>query len=212
MDMPAGQILNVFSALEIESIIKILRHIPNQRNYNQSGDILNNGFTEHDRIYPAIKKLVIERINQVCPVKITKLTVGMQLIARDPYSVHTDFLDKGDAGQGNAYLIPLYTVPDPVEKTFTVIFDQYSTDTNLLKDYVSTNPAVPTENSQNIWHLLPPTDPEEYAKYLSVKVMGHWHAGSLIYWDRRLFHSSDDFRLNGIKEKSALVLFTSSNE
>ena len=103
-------------------------------------------------------------------------------------------------------------MPEPVEKTFTVIFDQHSTNTNLLKDYVSTGPAMPAENAQNIWHLLPPTDPEEYAKYLSVKVMAHWHPGSMIYWDRRLFHSSDDFRLNGVKEKSALVLFTSSDE
>ena len=93
-----------------------------------------------------------------------------------------------------------------------ILFDQYSTSTNLLKNYASTNPVMPEANAQDIWHLLPPTDPVQYAKYLSVKVMGHWHAGSLIYWDRRLCHSSDDFRLNGIKEKSALVLFTSSNE
>lgn len=212
MTMIAGQILNVFSNLEIESIIRILKLVPEQRSSDQSRDILNNGFTETDNVYPAIKRTVIQKINQVSPIKIARLFEGMHLIARDPYSVHVDFLSKRDEGYGYSFLIPLYTVPESVGKTSTVIFNEYSTTVNTLKEYVDTDPPKPMENAQNIWHLLPDTDPREYANYLSVKLIAHWHPGSLIYWDRRLLHSSDNFKLNNLKEKSALVLFTSPNE
>jgi hypothetical protein len=211
MSTIAGQLLNVFTPVEINNIIKLLKHIPNQRNPNQSGDILNNGFTENDLIYPAIKEIVIQKINQVSPVKITQISVGMQLIARDPYRVHTDFLDKNDNGFGYGFLIPLYTTPSSTENSFTVVFNEGFTHSNQLKDYIDTNPPKPIPNAESIWHLLP-EDPIEYAKYLSVCLVGKWLPGSVIYWDRRMFHSSDDFRLKGILEKSALVIFTSSNE
>ncbi len=135
----------------------------------------------------------------------------MQLIARDPYRIHTDFLDKNDNGFGYGFLIPLYTTPDSTENSFTVVFNEGSTLSNQLKDYVDTNPPKPTSNAESIWHLLP-DDPLEYAKYLSVCLVGEWIPGSVIYWDRRMFHSSDDFRRKGILEKSALVIFTSTNE
>jgi len=211
MNMTAGQILNVFTPIEISNITKILKHIPEQRNPYQSRDILNNGFTEQDKVYPAIKKMVIQKINQVSPIKIAKLFEGMHLIARDPYSVHVDLLAKRDEGYGNSFLIPLYTVPESDGKTFTVIFNEHSVNNHLLKEYVDSNPPKPAKNALDIWHLLPDTDPKEYAEYLSVKIMAHWHPGSVIHWDRRLFHSSDDFKLNNLTEKSALVLFTSPN-
>jgi hypothetical protein len=208
-DNLAGQIYDVFSLEEIENIKKILKVLPDQKNPSQKKDILNNGFKEGDPVWPMIKKLVMNRINDVLPIKVSKLSVGMQLIARDPYGVHTDYNNKGDTGPGMALLIPLHVKSATDIPSFTVIFDQEFTVGNTIYEYADTNPDIPATNADEIWHLLPQRDEPHLSKYLSVKLLAEWRIGSLIYWDRKLLHSSDDFRLKGITEKSALVLFTS---
>lgn len=210
MDKNYGQILDVFRPEELDRIIKILSKIPNQI-YNDP-EIYNNGFTEKNLIYPAIKKLVIDRINEVCPVKIKRVAEGMQLITKRPYGIHTDYLDKGDSGNGTAYLIPLWQNPSNKEKSFTVIFNESYRQSNSLKEYVQTNPSLPENNAEYIWDQIPDHYDKTYAKYLSVAHVSEWHLGSIIYWNRALFHSSDDFRKKGIIEKSALVIFATDDQ
>lgn len=172
----------------------------------------NNGFEEQDLIFPLIRKHVIDRINSVCVKKIKRVTVGMQLITKNPYNIHTDFHHKGDSGHGTAYLIPLWSRPLIDEKSSTIMFEQAFTDSNRLSDYVATNPVIPETNAQSIWDQLPQTEDASNVKYLSVALVAEWHIGSVIYWDRRLFQSSDEFRKKGIEEKSALVIFATDDQ
>lgn len=209
MNTEFGQILDVFSPDEISNMVRILSRIEMQ-NYGRK-DTYNNGFTEQDPIYFVIKKIVIDKINSICPVKINRVAEGMQLITKNPYSIHTDFAHKNDSGNGTAYLIPLWTKPATEENSFTVIFNQRFKGNNLA-DYIRTNPPLSDEPAHAIWDQVPNAhlDPD-FAKYLSVALIAWWQPGSLIYWNRELFHSSDDFRKKGIDEKSALVIFSTND-
>ncbi len=211
--MNAGQIENVFSIDEVSRILSVLSKIPTQPRHL---DIRTNGFTEKDLIFQAINRLVISKINSRSEHKIKKLTVGMQMIANEPFAIHTDFAGKPDSGYGTAYLIPLYMKGDNIKSaSSTIIFNEYSTEHTDLKPYIESSPPMPEINARSIWHLVPEAqDPKKdsWAEYLSVKLIAEWKIGSLIYWDRRLYHASDNFLNKGIIEKSALVLFASDDD
>jgi hypothetical protein len=208
--MPTAQhIDNVFTSEDLSLILKILTKIPNQK-HNQSGMHTTNGFTEKDPIYSIIKKAVIDPINQRLDRPMGKLTTGMQLITKNPLKIHTDFNDKGDSGYGTAFLIPLYQDTKTTNKSYTIIFDQCWKKTQNINDYIATNPEKPKHNADYIWEDHCDHNPREWMEYLSVKLMAPWEPGSVITWDRQLFHTSDNFLKKGIFEKSALVLFTST--
>lgn len=209
--MHAGQINNVFSHDEIDRLLAVLGAISNQKTMD---GVFTNGFRQQDDVFPIISDLVISKINAVCEYQIQNLTVGMQLITSNPYKIHTDFLGKNDSGTGTAYLIPLYMRGATVQPSATIVFNEYSCEHNELAPYIKSNPAKPVPNARGIWQHLPESrdpDKDNWADYLSVKIFAEWQLGSLIYWDRRLYHASDDFLKKGITEKSALVLFDSND-
>jgi hypothetical protein len=49
-------------------------------------------------------------------------------------------------------------------------------------------------------------------EYVSLYDAYKWYLGSVIYWDRKMLHCSDNFLKNGLAEKNALVLFTNHSE
>jgi hypothetical protein len=160
-----------------------------------------------------IKKVVIDRINQRLDRPMGKLTTGMQLITKNPFGIHSDFDGKGDSGYGTAFLIPLYQYQLDnaiTNKSCTIMFDQYWEKTQNMRDYLATSPEKPKNNADHIWEEHCDHNPREWMEYLSVKLIAPWIPGSVIVWDRELFHTSDNFLKKGIFEKSALVLFTSS--
>jgi hypothetical protein len=207
----AQHIHNVFDLDEVERIKKLLSLIPAQ-DHIKNRSIVTNGFTSKDPIYLAIKKLVIDRINTVCEHKVSNLTVGMHLITRDPFGIHSDAPGKGDNGSGIAYLVPLEMVRNDSAKptSSTIIFDQVWTDTTSIEDYIASGPDKVATPATDVWHMLSEKCDPAWAPYLSVKLVAEWQIGSVIVWDRRLLHASDDFLAAGLIEKSALVLFTNS--
>jgi hypothetical protein len=206
--MISEHIFDVFSKDELDVIKSILKKIPQQDN---SPGAYVSGFTSTDLIYPAIKKLVIDKISQHSAVKIQKLTVGQFLFSQKPFPTHTDFYHKGDSGIGQAFLIPLWQTPEPEpednNRAATIIFDQTWTETQFLADYILTNPNKPTNNAKSIWDHQMGHEASSHAEYLSVKMICPWVYGSFISWDRRLLHASNNYPKFGIKEKCALVLF-----
>jgi hypothetical protein len=47
---------------------------------------------------------------------------------------------------------------------------------------------------------------------VSLYAVYKWKIGSVIAWDRKLLHCSDNFLVNGVKEKTALVIFTNNDK
>jgi len=101
-------------------------------------------------------------------------------------------------------LIPLNSLS---VNTHTVIFNEFCT--NTFGTYMSNN----EKSINNVVHLhdtLLSHETTERLEYVSLLGAFQWLPGSVIYWDRKLLHASDNFLRNNVTEKTALVLFTNS--
>jgi hypothetical protein len=204
-DIPlAGQILNVFDAAEIELILKILKKNSDEFNAGHKKYAYTNGFTKNDLTYQLINKYVIKKINLTFNTEIN-LHVGVYLKEFVPWPVHSDYV-KDDESPYQVYLIPLQLLPVNKKLSHTLIFDQTSKTT--FKEFKTQN--QPLRSLAEGWYTDHCShEPVEDLHYLSLFGIYPWHQGSIIHWDRKMLHCSDNFLINGIKEKQALVLFTS---
>jgi hypothetical protein len=206
--MKSDHLLNVFNLDEIKLIDDVLSKIPVQPHGGKYKSIYFNGFKESDLIFSAIKRLVIDPINQRTSYPITHVQVGMKLDTRNPFRIHTDGAGKGDNGEGYAYLIPLSQQGCSDKPSCTIVFHQAWEPTQEVEDYIKTNPVLPSNGCDDIWEEHLDHNPREWTKYFSVQTLAPWVPGSVIVWDRSLFHCSDNFLKKGIVSKTALVLFT----
>lgn len=128
--------------------------------------------------------------------------VAMYLNEFYPWAIHTDY-PKGDNLPGYAVLIPLETI-----NTHTVIFnEECKTD---FEDYKKNNSKVENNCLYLAQTLLSHCNIRDL-EYVSLKESVSWEEGKLIIWDRKLLHSSDNFMQNDIKNKRALVIFTTKD-
>jgi hypothetical protein len=129
--------------------------------------------------------LVGERIHQ-----------AMVLVEFEPWSIHTDY-NKGDKNPGKAILIPYQTQDAHTlifnEECFTTIEDLPEVDMHVDKDM----------HEQFLSHCK-----IEQINKVTHNYTYKWQRGTAVIWDRKKLHASDNFLVNGIKEKIALVIFT----
>lgn len=207
--MSVFQQFDVFTDAELAIIKNVAKKIPRQR--HKWDEVYSNGFTRNDPIFQIFEKLVFDKINATCPVKIKNITVAMTLVTRNPFGVHSDFPDKGDSGHGYAFIIPLEQIPFPgkqiTQPSCTIIFDQ-SSETNMMDELLSADIPCGKPTAEHIWEQHCTHTKKEYLKRLSVALIAPWIYGSVIGWDRKLIHTSDDFPKKNILEKTGLVIFT----
>jgi len=130
-----------------------------------------------------------------------QLTHGMDLKEQQPWGIHTDYV-KEDLVPDLAILIPLNTEPLP---THTVMFDQICCDS--FESYLATHAPI-DHNAVDLHDGLMSHETVEQLSHVSLQGAYAWVPGSVIYWDRRLLHASDNFISSGLMQKQALVLFT----
>jgi hypothetical protein len=197
----ADQFFDIFQPDEISSILTQLSKLKNTPNTGGVFKAYTNGFQKTDLIYPFIKKKVLEKLELVfdCPIN---LMHGMLLKAKTPWVIHTDYV-KGDTNPDMGILIPLNNQP---LDTHTVIFNESCTDS--FKTYKSNNSKL-SNNAADMHETIMGHEQIENLEYVSLLGAFPWTPGSVIYWDRKLLHASDNFLKNNITEKTALVLFTS---
>ena len=93
---------------------------------------------------------------------------------------------------------------------------------NLFKEYVLKLVNSKRYNIRTNKHITEGKnfDKKIYEKYLShqpyedltdlvIDTIYEWEIGDMLVWDRSLIHSSDNFLINGIIEKTAIPLFAS---
>ena len=194
----AGQITNVFSVAEIESIQKALSLLPQAMNSGSVTNAYTNGFERTDYIYNFIKKFVLNKIEPHFGA--LNLTVGMYLKEFLPWHIHTDYV-KNDHNPGLAILIPLNT---EIINTHTVIFNEECIET--FQHYMTKHSKL-ENNAAHLHDTLMSHVSKDHLEYVSLLTAAAWHPGSVIYWDRKLLHSSDNFIAAGIDQKHALVMF-----
>ncbi len=197
----ATQFFDVFSSDEIVQITNTVERLSDKAN---SGKFFayTNGFRQTDYIFPFIKKIVLTKLEKLINEKIN-LFVGMFLKEEIPWLIHTDYV-KGDLKPKGAFLIPLCN-----ENTHTVIFNEECL--TSFENYLQVNKKL-KKNAKNLYDTLCSHETEDRLEHVSLYAAYKWQPGSVIYWDRKLLHCSDNFLINGIKEKTALVIFTNDDE
>jgi hypothetical protein len=210
--MNAFQQFDVFTETELAMIKNVAKKIPRQK--HNWDDVYSNGFTRNDPIFPIFEKLVFDKINATCPVKIKNITVAMTLVTRNPFGIHSDFSNKGDSGHGYAFIVPLDQTPMPgksiIEPSCTIVFDQSSM-TSLIDKFFTAEIPVGKPTAEHIWEKHCTHTKKEHLEKLSISIIAPWIYGSVIGWDRTLLHTSDDCPKKNILEKTGLVIFTSND-
>jgi len=124
-----------------------------------------------------------------------------------PYEIHCDY----NWVKCNHDETPYYFAVIPLEtvEANTVVLDQHGPYTHFI-DYKNNNKPL----SKTEW--MPE---EEYKKYfshtwdherhwVSIHKIFKWQEGSLFLGDIRRFHCSDNFLVNGVRQKECIILFT----
>ena len=198
----AGQLLDVFQIDEIQSVLTALTKLKDAPNSGEQFKAYTNGFQPTDLIYPFIKRKILDRLETLLDRPI-RLVHGMLLKEKKPWGIHTDYV-KGDTNPDMGILIPLNSL---LVNTHTVIFNEFCT--NTFGTYMSNNEKL-IINATDMHDTLLSHETKERLEYVSLLGAFKWHPGSVIYWDRKLLHASDNFLKNNVTEKTALVLFTNS--
>ena len=208
MQNKAAQVLDVFSTADIDSIIKILSKLKNTPNSGNTFRAYTNGFTENDVIYKLIDKIIGNKLENIISQKI-HIACGMHLKELVPWEIHTDFHHPfdGDRIPDIAILVPLRVASRTGEQTHTVVFNEDCC-TNFI-DFKSINDKLDI-NANSIYNEYCSHIDSEDLEYVTLNGAYPWIPGSIIYWDRKLLHCSDNFLKNEITEKQALVLFTTA--
>lgn len=196
----SGQFLNIFKPDEVHLLAEALHKLKDDENIG-TFKANTNGFRSTDLIYPFIKKKAIGKLEQLFNRPLS-LDQGMLLKGKIPWKIHNDFT-YGVSSPDLTILIPLN---EQQINTHTVVFNEVCT--SNFNDYKLKNAKLVT-NAADIHGTLMSHVPSEDLEYVSLQGSYQWIPGSVIYWDRKLLHASDNFPKNNLTEKFALVLFTS---
>jgi hypothetical protein len=127
----------------------------------------------------------------------------------DPYNVHSD-IDSGgpilEDAPNHAWtlIVPLYDVD-----SHTIVFNEGS-EIKQPAVYISeTDPNPSYSIDDETYKKYFSHIPKHYFKYLTVESIFPWKRGSLFAANRYKFHTSDNFLANGVKNKKALIAWTS---
>jgi hypothetical protein len=205
MQVEAGQIFNLFTAEELNLFLSVLGKLPDTPNTGKF-KAYTNGFTSSDIIYQIFNRHLFKKLDQTLNRNI-KVKCGMYLREVEPWDIHTDYQHPFDQGDNPdlAILIPLKIVSDTQQTTHTVVFNELC-QTNF-KDFKLSHNKL-TSHAKNLHQTHCGHCDADDLEYVSLNGVYAWTPGSLIYWDRKMLHCSDNFLKNHIREKQALVLFT----
>jgi len=202
----AGEIKNFVSESELDNWVSYFKKTsPVEVSTNQCYGIDENNTIHYMWFY----KIIYSRIQEIFG-KDVHLQFGMYLNENNPWGVHTDayhtepFLDRLPA---ISMLIP-YSVAgkkELVNKSRTIIFNERldKNDFSLLGERCPEKESALDLYQQHLSH-----NKKEIIEKLTVLRQFSWSLGSLIYWDSRLLHDSDNFIANGYRNKQAIVIHT----
>tara|TARA_B100001057_G_scaffold495609_1_gene595064 strand:+ start:272 stop:844 length:573 start_codon:yes stop_codon:yes gene_type:complete len=121
-----------------------------------------------------------------------------------PHSIHNDYqppvmpLEEGQT-PGWAVLFPLRSDGT----SHTIVFPEQSKNPSPAEDDAVTGYVFTEEEKKLLSHA-----PDYSMQRVSSPVIIKWSAGDVIAWDRKNFHSSDNFLEHGTTYKDSVILFT----
>jgi hypothetical protein len=137
------------------------------------------------------------------------------LESHSPYRVHTDATDDDAENytiKPAAGMIPAWTFIIPLDtyNSNTIIFDQSSSKYKGPEIWVEkTNPPLLNSIDEETYnkYFINMASPI-VLKYFSIEEIFPWKKGNLSAAAREKFHCSDNFLKNGVKQKRAIVMWT----
>jgi hypothetical protein len=194
------------------------RHIDKETNYSKFNLDQNenpNYFYYWDYYNDlTVKSILNNKLDEVIGKKY-KVVDSHITDCRVPYYVHTDY-----AHPENEVEKPEYTVLIPMEdsESVTIIFNEYleeidcvSKNNHYLSNYKKNYKGEknlkldPKFCADNLSHLH-----IDDLKYLTLETVFKFKKGSLLLFDRKKFHCSDNFIQKGISSKTNIIIWTVS--
>jgi hypothetical protein len=207
----SGIIDNFFTESELDPVLKYLSNLKSAYSYG-------NGLDESHPMYAWFVKKCFNKIQDALGKELT-LSRVTYLNDNKPIKLHSDYFQINSKGTPElAMLIPVSSNEDRTftNKVYTVIFNeedvftegQDQTTRTWVRHAWEKNRVVKENNAmqykeQHLSHLF-----DSDLECLTIGTIAEWKFGSLIYWDERLLHTSDNFTKNNVKSKQALVLHT----
>ena len=206
----SGIIADVFSQQEIEHLLDRLSKLPRDHLYHTA---IN---TEHV-LYSWFDKKVFNRLRNIVDQPM-RLLFGGLINEEIPQQLHSDYYYKNVGEPYKAFLIPIAIENEikDLNRVHTVVFNESDTFVDnadpirkMWKRAEWNKNKTPKENNaleyfdQHLSHLKP-----DDLECLTVDTIIPWELGSVIYWDEKKLHCSDNFSKNNIKSKQAIVIHT----
>ena len=212
----SGIINDFFTEAELTPVLKYFINMPQAAGFNYGA-----GINEDHTMYSWFIKKVFVKIQETFRQDLKLATVNY-INEHTPLGLHSDYYQSyRNKGTPNlAMLIPISInghndFSNPVN---TVVFNEEDDCVDTVREsdqglwwnkqkWESTQ--TPKENNAVQYKDAHLSHINNYdLECLTVQGIFEWKFGSLIYWDERLLHTSDNFTKNNIKSKQALVLHT----
>lgn len=147
-------------------------------------------------------KMLNDRIRRAVGHNIKIVEVDYQQLYL-PWDIHADF-NRDVKG-----VEPWYTIVIPLENyaSRTIIFNETSPGYNDFYMFKEQNKKSDYPVDLDFWNENLSHCWDEDREYLSLKYVGHnWCAGNALFFNRKFFHSSDNYHVRGIGPKKFLQI------
>lgn len=200
-------IADFFNGKELEEIEKIINSLPNQDVIPSYGPFENQLLANFVELKNSNKvmELLIDKIKPLIPCKQFSISRATRTKLFLPWDIHNDLrLEEVEEGYTPWYnfLISLEDV-----ESRTILFDQWSESYSDFYLYKQEHDKLSIPIDETFWQEnLSMCWPEDRF-YLSVKqVLPYQRRGALQGFHRKYFHSSDNFHMKNIAEKSFIQI------
>jgi hypothetical protein len=223
--LPTIVVPNFVTDSELAAVLDIIQEQGKIVKYN-ANDIVDG---ETDKVVVSSLQVVSnEQVNPIMDILGNRLTLALGatpvlsscwvLTEHYPLGLHTDSFQLAISEQEDLY----YTIIIPVDnfETCTVLTNQYcdvaresQTQEVYLNEYLKGRPLLPKDQriTDEFWKQNLSHSGELNRPFFSLEQTFKWTKGSLLAFDRRKWHASDNFLKNGLDKKVAIVSFTSVN-
>lgn len=208
----SGVIDDFFTESELAPVLKYFINMPQEVGFSYGG-----GINESHLMYRWFVKKVFSKIQDTFGKHVQLATVNY-VNEHVPVNLHSDYYHSyREVGTPHlAMLIPvaINNSNDFDNLVHTIVFNEEDVCTDKVRG-ISWNKRKWEENRTHKdnnavqykdAHLSHIDDVD--LDCLTVQNILEWKFGSLIYWNERLLHTSDNFTKNNVKSKQALVLHT----
>jgi hypothetical protein len=206
----SGIVDDVFSCAEVEFLLDRLSKLPRDHLYHTA-------ITPDHMLHSWFDKKVFSRLRELTDEPI-KLLFGGLINEEIPQRLHADYYYKSVGEPYKAFLIPISVENqfENLDRVHTITFNELDTFVDSAdpvrkmwkRSEWDKNKSPKANNAmqyydQHLSHLRP-----DDLECLTVESIVPWQLGSVVYWNEKQLHCSDNFVKNNINSKQAIVVHT----